>query len=95
MSSQHPTATGSTRRTFLGTAVGAAIGAYVFPPSRHSEAAVPEVFDGSRFKLRAPEPHPKHGGVLRYGVVSAPPTLICINRARSRTWGHRGVCTTT
>ena len=72
MSSQHPTATGSTRRTFLGTAVGAAIGTYVFPPSRHSEAAVPEVFDGSRFKLRASEPHPKHGGVLRYGVVSAP-----------------------
>jgi peptide/nickel transport system substrate-binding protein len=64
--------TGSTRRAFLGTAAGAALGAYVFSSGRFSAAAVPEVFDGSRFTLRAPESHPKHGGVLRYGVVSAP-----------------------
>jgi ABC-type transport system substrate-binding protein len=37
-----------------------------------SEAAIPRQFDGSKFQLRAPEPNPKHGGVLRYGVLSAP-----------------------
>jgi ABC-type transport system substrate-binding protein len=37
-----------------------------------SEAAIPREFDGSKFQLRAPEPNPKHGGVLRYGVLSAP-----------------------
>ena len=28
--------------------------------------------DGSTFKLRAPKPNAKRGGVLRYGVLSAP-----------------------
>jgi peptide/nickel transport system substrate-binding protein len=27
---------------------------------------------GAAFKLSAPEPHPKYGGTLRYGVLSAP-----------------------
>ena len=30
------------------------------------------MFDGRNFKLRAPEPNAKRGGVLRYGVLSAP-----------------------
>ncbi len=58
-----------TRRAFLGTA--AAAGLYSLARGR-GEAAVPRVFDGSKFKLRAPEPNPKSGGVLRYGVLSAP-----------------------
>ena len=33
---------------------------------------VPNEFDGSKFKLAAPEPNPKSGGTLRYGVLSAP-----------------------
>lgn len=60
-----------TRRGFLGTAAGAAVGFYGLGLGR-SEAAIPNVFDGSSFTLRAPEPNPKHGGVLRYGVLSAP-----------------------
>jgi ABC-type transport system substrate-binding protein len=55
----------------LGTAAGAAAGAYAFSLGV-GEAAIPNVFDGSKFKLAAPEPHPKRGGVLRYGILSAP-----------------------
>jgi ABC-type transport system substrate-binding protein len=60
-----------TRRGFLGTAAGAAAGAYAFSLGV-GEAAIPNEFDGSKFKLAAPEPNPKRGGVLRYGVLSAP-----------------------
>lgn len=59
-----------TRRAFLGTAAGAALGAYGL--SLGVAAEVPDVFDGRQFKLRAPEPNAKRGGVLRYGVLSAP-----------------------
>ena len=59
-----------TRRAFLGTAAGVALGAY--GASRGLAAEVPDVFDGTQFKLRAPEPNAKRGGVLRYGVLSAP-----------------------
>src|SRR5438128_1408380 len=59
-----------TRRALLGTAAGAALGAYGL--SLGLAAEVPDMFDGTQFKLRAPEPHAKRGGVLRYGVLSAP-----------------------
>ena len=36
-------------------------------------AQVPTEFDGTKFQLRAPEPNPKRGGVLRYGITSRPP----------------------
>ena len=59
-----------TRRAVLGTAVTAALGAYGL--SRGLAAEVPDLFDGTHLKLRAPEPHAKRSGVLRYGVLSAP-----------------------
>ena len=59
-----------TRRTLFGTAAGAALGAYGV--SLGLAAEVPDVFDGTKFQLRAPEPNAKRGGVLRYGVLSAP-----------------------
>ena len=59
-----------TRRALLGTAAGAALGAYGL--SLGLAAEVPDVFDGTQFKIRAPEPSAKRGGVLRYGVLSAP-----------------------
>ena len=34
---------------------------------------VPNEFDGSKFQLKAPEPNPKSGGVLKYGITSRPP----------------------
>src|ERR671931_1534122 len=59
-----------TRRAFLGTAATTALGAYGL--SRGLAADVPDVFDGTQWKLRAPEPNAKRGGVLRYGILSAP-----------------------
>jgi ABC-type transport system substrate-binding protein len=60
-----------TRRDFLGTVAGAAVGAYAVSLGL-GEAAVPTTFDGTKFKLSAPEPNPRRGGVLRYSVHSAP-----------------------
>ena len=36
-------------------------------------AGVPMEFDGSKFQLAAPEPNPKSGGVLKYGITMRPP----------------------
>ena len=36
-------------------------------------AAIPDQFDGSKFQLAAPEPNPKRGGTLRYGITMRPP----------------------
>jgi peptide/nickel transport system substrate-binding protein len=36
-------------------------------------ADIPAEFDGTKFQLAAPEPNPKRGGVLRYGITSRPP----------------------
>src|SRR5256885_14561736 len=38
-----------------------------------SAAEIPLEFDGSKFQLAAPEPNPKRGGVLRYGITMRPP----------------------
>ena len=59
-----------TRRVLLGTAAGAALGAYGL--SLGLTAEVPSMFDGTGFRLRAPEPQAKRGGVLRYGVTNTP-----------------------
>jgi peptide/nickel transport system substrate-binding protein len=62
----------SSRRDVLkGGAALAAAGAYGFPGP--ALAAIPDEFDGSKFQLKAPEPNPKRGGVLRYGITSRPP----------------------
>ena len=34
---------------------------------------MPNEFDGSKFQLKAPEPNPKSGGVLKYAITSRPP----------------------
>lgn len=59
-----------TRRAFLGTAAGSAAGLYGL--SHGWAAEVPDTFDGTTFKLKAVEPNAKRGGVLRYGILSAP-----------------------
>jgi hypothetical protein len=65
------TGIGFTRRDFLGTTASTVAGAYGLSLGL-SEAATPSAFDGSRFKLQAPEANAKHGGAMRYGVLSAP-----------------------
>ena len=56
------------RREFLKNSMAAAAGAYGFAVSLSIAAPVPEKFDGSAFKLKAPEPNAKSGGVLRHGM---------------------------
>jgi peptide/nickel transport system substrate-binding protein len=59
------------RRGFLGSTAAAMAGAYGLSVGL-SEAAIPHEYDGSKFQLKAAGPNPKRGGVLRYGVLSAP-----------------------
>src|SRR5262245_967211 len=59
-----------TRRALFGTAASAALGVYGLSLGLAGE--LPSGFDGRSFKLRAPEPNARRGGVLRYGVLSAP-----------------------
>jgi peptide/nickel transport system substrate-binding protein len=62
-----------TRRGFLqGSAAAMAAGAYGLSPWR-SLAAIPNEFDGSNFQLKAAEPNPKSGGVLRFAITMRPP----------------------
>src|SRR6476660_6522450 len=61
------------RRDFLKTSAAAAAGAYAMRWGPALAADVPFEFDGSKFQLAAPEPNPKRGGVLRYGITNRPP----------------------
>jgi ABC-type transport system substrate-binding protein len=70
MESQQARRDALTRRAFLGTATGAAAAVYGLALGLAVE--VPSTFDGKDFQLRAPEPHAKRGGVLRYGFFGAP-----------------------
>ena len=36
-------------------------------------ADIPMEYDGSKFQMAAPEPNPKRGGVMRYGILNRPP----------------------
>jgi peptide/nickel transport system substrate-binding protein len=56
------------RREFLKSSAAVAAGAYGLPPSFATAAPVPEKFDGAAFKLKAPEPNARSGGVLRHGM---------------------------
>jgi peptide/nickel transport system substrate-binding protein len=60
-----------TRRDFLKSSAAAA--AYGLHPSLGLAEQVPDKFDGSGFKLKAPEPNAKFGGVLRMGIPNRPP----------------------
>jgi ABC-type transport system substrate-binding protein len=59
-----------TRREVL--QAGAAITATTLLPLR-ALSAIPDAFDGTKFQLSAPEPNPKRGGTLRYGITMRPP----------------------
>ncbi|HJQ59339.1 MAG TPA: ABC transporter substrate-binding protein [Vineibacter sp.] len=60
------------RRQFMKGSAAAVAAGYGFNPG-YGLAQVPAQFDGSKFQLAAPEPNPKSGGVLRYGITSRPP----------------------
>lgn len=60
------------RRDFVKGATAAGVGAFAFPWQAYA-ADVPNEFDGSKFQLKAPEPNPKSGGVLKYAITSRAP----------------------
>ena len=62
-----------TRRGFLQGGAAVVAGIYGLPGRLGHAAEIPDEFDGSKFQLTAPEPNPKHGGVLRYGILMRPP----------------------
>src|SRR5499433_1311197 len=61
---------GWTRRALLSTVAGSALGMYGL--TRGVLGEPPKVWAAPDFKLQAPEPTAKRGGVLRYGILSAP-----------------------
>src|SRR5438552_8790102 len=61
------------RRDFLKTSAAAAAGAYATRWGPGLAADVPFNLDSSEFQLDAPEPNPKRGGLLRYGITMRPP----------------------
>jgi ABC-type transport system substrate-binding protein len=62
-----------TRRGFLQGSAAVAAGIYGLPGRLGRAAEIPDQFDGSKFQLKAPEPNPKTGGVLRDGITMRPP----------------------
>ena len=73
MADSHLTRPRWNRRDFLQRSAAVAAGAYGMRWGLADAAEIPLEFDGSKFQLAAPEPNPKHGGVLRLGVGMRPP----------------------
>jgi peptide/nickel transport system substrate-binding protein len=62
-----------TRRDLLKASAAAAASAYGLSPAFGLAEPVPDKFDGLAFKLKAPEPNAKSGGMLRMGIPNRPP----------------------
>ena len=62
-----------TRRSFLQGSAAAIAGINGLAARLGHAAEIPDQFDGSKFQLKAPEPNPKSGGVLRLGILMRPP----------------------
>jgi ABC-type transport system substrate-binding protein len=69
----HPAGSAWGRRNLLHGTAAALMGAYGFAPRYGLAADIPYEYDGSKFQMAAPETQPKHGGVLRYGILNRPP----------------------
>jgi ABC-type transport system substrate-binding protein len=80
----------STRRDLLKAASLAAVGAWGLPCVPAQAAEIPAAFDGSKFQLKAPEPNPKSGGVLRYGITSRQPHFDVHQSATVNNIGTQG-----
>src|SRR5438477_7398619 len=69
----HPARTCLSRRDMLRGSAAALMGAYGLAPRYGLAADIPMEYDGSKFQIAAPEPNPKRGGVMRYGILNRPP----------------------
>jgi peptide/nickel transport system substrate-binding protein len=72
MNGPHDTRAQLSRRGLLGAGAALAAGAYGLY-SHPVLADIPDQFDGTSFQLAAPDPNPKHGGVLRMGITNRVP----------------------
>src|SRR5262249_40735208 len=61
------------RRDFLKSSAAVAAGGHAMRWSLAAAADIPLEFDGSKFQLKAAEPNPKHGRVVRMGIPVPPP----------------------
>jgi len=73
MNTKHPARAGWSRRDMLRGSAAALMGAYGLAPRYGLAADIPTEYDGSKFQMAAPEPNPKRGGVMRYGILNRPP----------------------
>src|SRR5262252_8713730 len=73
MNTRQPAHTGMSRRDMLRGSAALLMGAYGLAPRYGLAADVPLEYDGSKFQIAAPEPNPKRGGVMRYGILNRPP----------------------
>src|SRR5438270_4382035 len=73
MITRHPSRTSWSRRDMLRGSAAALMGAYGLAPRYGLAADIPMEYDGSKFQMAAPEPNPKRGGVMRYGILNRPP----------------------
>src|ERR1700746_1506189 len=62
-----------TPRDFLKNSAAVAAGIYAMRWGLAAAADIPLEFDGSKFQLKAGEPNPKHGGIVRMGIPVRPP----------------------
>ena len=95
MITRHPARISWSRRDMLRGSAAALMGAYGLAPRYGLAADIPMEYDGSKFQMAAPEPNPKRGGVMRYGILNRPRISTCINRALSATSAPRAACSTT
>ena len=73
MITDHSARTDWSRRDMIRGSAAAMMGAYGLTPGYGLAADIPYEYDGSKFQMAAPEPTPKRGGVLRYGILNRPP----------------------
>jgi len=73
MKDEQSSRVGWSRREMMAGGAAALLGAYALRPRYGLAADVPYEYDGSKFQMAAPEPNPKRGGVLRYGILNRPP----------------------
>ena len=77
------------RRDFLKSSAGVAAGVYGMGWGLANAADPPLEFDGSKFLLKAAEPNPKHGGVIRMGIPVRPPHFDLHQSSYARDWVTR------
>src|SRR5215472_69461 len=71
MGDRHSALARLTRRGFLGASAAAVAGYGLYPTPVLAD--IPDQFDGTNFKLAAPDANPKYGGVLRMGITNRVP----------------------